>query len=55
MTEDEFQRQLSELLRAAVAGGVDVRGGWACQSDRDDVDWDVEIVEVARDHHRQSL
>jgi hypothetical protein len=54
MTNDEFQRQLTELLRAAAAGGVDVRGGWACQSDGD-VDWDVEIVEVARDHHGRSL
>lgn len=48
MSETEFQRQLTQLLRAAAANGIEVRGGWTCQIDGDDgTACDVEIVEVA--------
>jgi hypothetical protein len=50
-TAEEFQRQLTRLVRAAAANGVEVRGGWACQDDGGGA-WDVEIVEVAGDAHR---
>jgi hypothetical protein len=49
MTDEEFQKQLIQLLHTAAANGVDVRGGWVCRSDGTDTDWDVEVVEVAAD------
>lgn len=48
MTDKEFHRQLTQLLQTAVANDVDVRGGWACQTERDgETAWDIEIVAFA--------
>jgi predicted extracellular nuclease len=48
--DEEFQRQLTQLLRAAVANDIDVRGGWLCRTEGDGTaDWDLEIVGVAAD------
>lgn len=47
-TDEEFQRQSTQLLRTAAANDIDVRGGWLCRTDGDGTaDWDLEIVEVA--------
>jgi hypothetical protein len=49
MTPDEFHRQLTGLLRTAAANNIDVRGGWFCESSPTrTADWDIEIVEIAR-------
>lgn len=45
MTDEEFHCQLTQLLQTAAANGVDVRGGWACQTEDDNTDWDIEIID----------
>jgi hypothetical protein len=50
MRTDDFHRQLVELVRAAAANGVDVRGGWSCESTTDrGTAWAVEITELVRE------
>jgi hypothetical protein len=48
MTDEEFHRQLTQLLQTAAANDIEVRGGWACQTDGEETTaWDIESVEVA--------
>lgn len=42
-TEEEFHRTLSALVSAAAANGVDVEGGWTCEANPGDEQWDVVI------------
>ncbi|MFW5938135.1 MAG: hypothetical protein ACOCSN_04250 [Halanaeroarchaeum sp.] len=50
-TTEDFETLLRVLVLAADAKGIDVRGGWPVVSDDDDSgSWDVEIVEIVRDH-----
>ena len=46
-SEADFHDALHEILVAATANGVDVRGGWPIRTDGGDTpDWDLEIVEL---------
>lgn len=50
-TTEDFETFLRVLVLAADAKGIDVRGGWPVLSDDDGPgSWDVEIVEIVRDH-----
>lgn len=50
-TTDDFETILRVLVLAADAKGIDVRGGWPVFADEDESgSWDVEIVEIVRDH-----
>lgn len=50
-TPDDFETILRVLVLAADAKDIDVRGGWPVLSDDDGPgSWDVEIVEIVRDH-----
>ncbi|HKL30129.1 MAG TPA: hypothetical protein VJ898_12805 [Natrialbaceae archaeon] len=49
-TTDDFETILRVLVLAADAKGIDVRGGWPVLSDDSPGSWDVEIVEIVRDH-----
>ncbi|WP_248518216.1 hypothetical protein [Salinarchaeum laminariae] len=46
---DEFESALGALLEQAVAARVDVRGAWEFQTNGTRTDWEVEIVELARE------
>lgn len=52
---DEFGERLAQLLSAAAANGVDVRGGWVCRSEEPGCpDSEVVIVELAPESERGS-
>ena len=44
--EQQFQRNLTELVRRAHDDGVDVEGGWTVGSSDGTRNWSVEIFEV---------
>lgn len=46
-TESEFDTRLRALIRSARDNGIDVEGGWAVRSGRDErPDWGIEIYPV---------
>jgi len=47
-TEAEFERSLSELIQAAVANDVEVRGGWRVELADDPGEYGVEVHRVVR-------
>ncbi|MFC6732565.1 hypothetical protein [Haladaptatus sp. DYSN1] len=46
---DEFEAVLAEAIERAVLAGVDVRGAWEFQTRGSTHDWEVEIIELAKD------
>lgn len=42
-----FRDALSRLVHNAHENGVDVRGGWECESETGDPDWDTIITAVS--------
>lgn len=48
-TADEFESVLAAAVEKAIKGNVDVRGPWEFQTRGSTHDWEVEIVELARE------
>lgn len=48
-TPDEFEAALAEAVETAIEGGVDVRGAWEFRTRGSTHDWEVEVVELAKD------
>ena len=46
---DEFEAVLAEAIERAIAADVEVRGAWEFQTRGSTYDWEVEIVELAKD------
>jgi hypothetical protein len=46
---EEFEAVLAEAVEKAVTADVDVSGAWEFQTRGSTHDWEVEIVELARD------
>jgi len=46
---DEFEAVLAGVVERAVKADVDVRGAWEFRTRGSTHDWEVEIVELARD------
>jgi hypothetical protein len=47
-TEEAFATALQKLVQAAHANGVDIEGGWECRTTTDDPDWEIMILELAK-------
>lgn len=45
----EFEAVLAEAVEKAIKADVDVRGAWEFQTRGSTHDWEVEIVELAKD------
>lgn len=43
-TAAEFNTALRTLIESAHENGVDVEGGWECQTAAESPDWDVVVV-----------
>lgn len=48
-TAEEFEAVLAAAVEKAVKADVDVRGAWEFQTRGSTHDWEVEIIELARD------
>lgn len=48
LTDQEFERQLEQLLLAADESGVRVEGGWDVETTGESLDLSVEITRVDR-------
>lgn len=48
-SEDDFRAVLSELFEKAIHADVDVRGAWEFRTGGSTHDWEVEVVELARE------
>lgn len=48
-SEDDFRAVLSELFEKALHADVDVRGAWEFRSGGSVHNWEVEVVELARE------
>lgn len=48
-TAEEFEAALAAVVETAIKEDVDVRGAWEFQTAGSTYDWEVEIVELARD------
>jgi hypothetical protein len=46
-TAEEFNASLTELVYQAYTQGIDIEGGWECQTPVDDPNWDIVILELA--------
>jgi hypothetical protein len=46
---DEFHERLSDLVDAAEAGDVDIRGAYGIETTRDGAHYDVEVTAVDPD------
>ena len=46
---DEFEAALAAVVEKAVESDVDLRGAWEFQTRGSTHDWEVEIIELARD------
>ncbi|MFB6077730.1 MAG: hypothetical protein ABEJ80_01970 [Halarchaeum sp.] len=46
---DDFEALLAAVVEKAVEADVDVRGAWEFQTRGSTHDWEVQIVELARD------
>lgn len=55
-TAEEFREVLAETVERAIQSDVDVRGAWEFRTKGSTHDWEVEIVELARemDDHGES-
>jgi len=45
----EFESMLAAVVEAAITSDVDVRGAWEFETAGSTHNWEVEIVELARD------
>jgi len=45
---NEFEAVLAEVVEKAVKADVDVRGAWDFRTEGSTHDWEVEIIELAR-------
>lgn len=45
---DEFEAVLAEAVERAIEADVDVRGAWEFRTRGSTYDWEVEIIELAR-------
>lgn len=45
---DEFEAVLAEVVEKAIEADVDVRGAWEFRTRGSTHDWEVEVVELAR-------
>lgn len=45
---EEFELLLAAIVEEATESGVDVRGAWEFRTDGSTHEWEVEIVELAR-------
>ncbi|ELZ81823.1 hypothetical protein C453_17444 [Haloferax elongans ATCC BAA-1513] len=45
---EDFESVLAEAIERATAEGVDVRGAWEFQTSGSPHDWEVQVVELAR-------
>lgn len=48
-TTEEFESMLAAIVEEAVESDVDVRGAWEFRTDGSTHEWEVEIVELARE------
>lgn len=48
-TAEEFEAALAAVIEAAIEDGVDVRGAWEFQTRGSTYNWEVEVVELAKD------
>lgn len=48
-TVDEFEEALAAVIEAGIKDGVDVSGAWEFQTAGSTHDWEVEIIELAKD------
>jgi hypothetical protein len=46
---EEFELLLAAIVEEATESGVDVRGAWEFRTDGSTHEWEVEIVELARE------
>ncbi|AGN02063.1 hypothetical protein L593_10590 [Salinarchaeum sp. Harcht-Bsk1] len=46
---EEFEAALAAVVEAAIHADVDVRGAWEFETGGSTYDWEVQIVELARD------
>ncbi len=46
---DEFEAMLAEAVAKAIEADVDVRGAWEFQTGGSTHDWELKIIELARD------
>lgn len=46
---EEFEDALAAVVGTAIEEDVDVRGAWEFQTDGSTHNWEVEIVELAKD------
>lgn len=47
--DEDFEAVLAEAVEKALETGVDVRGAWAFETAGSTYNWEVEIVELARE------
>lgn len=45
----DFETVLADAIEKATAGGIDVRGAWEFQTQNSTHNWEVEIIELAKD------
>jgi hypothetical protein len=46
-TAGEFNASLTELVYQGYIQGIDIEGGWECQTPGDNPNWDIVILELA--------
>ena len=49
-TADEFENALTAVVEAAIKDGVNVRGAWEFRTAESTHNWEVEIVELAKEY-----
>lgn len=46
---DDFEDVLAEAVERAIKQGIDVRGAWELQTRGSGLNWEVEIIELAKE------
>lgn len=47
-TAEEFNTALIELVHRAHKQGINIEGGWECQTPVESPNWDIVILELAK-------
>ena len=47
-TAEEFNAALIELVHRAHTQGINIEGGWECQTPIESPNWDIVILELAQ-------
>lgn len=47
-TAEEFNAALTELAYRAYKQGINIEGGWECQTPVENPNWDIVILELAQ-------